>query len=722
MAKPKTAPPPPAESIQLLPIKRDGSSSEGGSDVDSGDPVDPDVDLNSDFGDENDPLQGDVDPERARTGTRAQTRGRPRVGPRPPRSRSPSAASLRRRKLRSNCVSSIGVLLGLFVVLAVIFGAGISAFIYWFKPRGAGGSSGSADDDISKGTFIDLGYATYVGRSLSVYPPSDDGGDRHNTSAAPVGIHRYLGMRYAAPPTGRLRWRPPMPPYDETSLQKATGYRPICMGMGTNPLRDSGLDEDCLFVNVWGPANVVENVTSLPVWVFVQGGGYGANSNADYDGADVVARSNGNIVFVNFNYRAGLYGFLNVPSDNTTSFSSSEESANFGLLDQRALLEWVQQHIHRFGGNPKHVVVHGGSAGAGSVVLHTVYHGGRDDGLFAGMAAESLFVPTLPQCSDLAYKFWRVVDAVCYKGNEAAWTVASALECLRRQTLSTLQDLANVGHPLQHNGTDRPNQPHFYWGPCIDGTLLADRPSVLFSKGQFVRVPMLYAVATDEGTLFAPNAAAQDEVVDFLLDNFPGLVDSDKGAAVLRQHYPQLPQLPYHNSWFPTAAQVYAELVFVCPTIATLDAVAAINKKQSTPLFAYRFAMKDAGYLARGTGTVHMMDVAAIFGPKNVACCPPDSFTTDEDEDDDGGGKDHSSDRDNNPGLVPIMMDYYLSFVRTLDPNTHKSAHAAEWGTWNNNKSRLVITSGRDQSMETVPDDVVERCRVWLDLADVTGQ
>ncbi|CAK7241469.1 MAG: hypothetical protein STHCBS139747_002931 [Sporothrix thermara] len=744
----KTAPAQ-AESIRLLPIKGGGGG--GGSDA-HGEvtaDLDPEFDLDSDFGDESAPLQGDAESRRAKTRTKSQTQTqtqthtRPRAGPRP-RSRSPSPAALRRRQLRKNCVSSIGVLLGFSVVLAVIFGAVISSVDYWFKPHAGGSSSGSgsgsgAGDDISKGPFMDLGYATYVGKALSVYPPSDDGGDRHNTSAPPVAIHRYLGMRYAAPPTGQRRWRAPLPPYEETALQRATTFRDICIGLGVSAHPGSGQDEDCLFVNVWGPAHVVENVTSLPVWVFVQGGGYNANSNADIDGADVVARSNGSIVFVNFNYRVGLYGFLGVPSDNSTtattssssSFSSSSEpqdTANFGLLDQRALLEWVQKHIHRFGGNPRHVVVHGGSAGAGSVALQTVAYGGRNDGLFAGIVSESLFVPTLPQCTDVAYKFWRAVDAVCYSGDQEAWTVESALACLRQQTMPVLQDVVNVGHALRYNGEDRPGKAQFYWGPCIDGTLLADRPSVLFQNGQFVRVPMLYGLATDEGTLFAPDASSQDEVVDFVVNNFPGLAANDTGANVVRQYYPQVPSQPVHNSWYPTLAQVYGELAFICPTVATLDAVAAAatathenrnqtnNQTNNSTLYAYRYFMKDPDNFVAGTGTVHMMDAAAIFGPKNVACCPPASYTTD-----DADGADHSEDRDGNPGLVPVMMDYYLSFVRTFNPNTYKSAHATEWGTWDN-KSRLIIMSGSAQAMETVPDDLVARCRVWQDLAGVTGQ
>ncbi|CAK7264555.1 hypothetical protein SEPCBS119000_001056 [Sporothrix epigloea] len=704
--------PPPAESIRLGPMNR------GDSEDSSAKQAHRDLDLDSIFGDENEPLQGDAAP--GRNCTQRLARDRPRDGPRP-RSESPPPASLRRRRLRSGCWSLVGILVGLLVVLAVISSAVASAMIYWTKPK-AKGDAGPVDN-ISDGPFVDLGYATYVGQALSVYPPSDDGGSSHNRSAAPVAIHRYLGMRYAAPPVGDLRWRPPARPHQELDLQKATNFRSICIGLEATPRPGSGQDEDCLFVNVWGPANVVENTTSLPVWVFVQGGGYNSNSNADIDGADVVARSNGSIVFVNFNYRVGLYGFLSVPTDGTTTSLPPEISANFGLLDQLALLEWVQQHIHRFGGNPRHVVVHGGSAGAGSVVLHAIAGGGRGNSLFAGMVSESLYVPALPQCKDVAYKFWRAVDAVCYKSSKETWSVATALACLRRQTLSVLQDLVNVDHPLQYDGQDRPGKPLYYWGPCMDGTLFAERPSSAFQQGRFVHVPMMYGVATDEGTLFVPNAASQEEVVQFVLDNFPALAADDRGAEAVRQYYPLLPPLPKHNDWFPTLARVFGELSFVCPTINILDAVAAVPGDKDSTLYAYRYAMEDPDTVAAGLGTVHMMDGAAIFGPGNLACCPPASYTADDGDDGDDGAEHTDDARNGNPGLVPVMMDYYLSFVRTLNPNTFKSAQAAEWKTWDkSSRSRLVITSGHQQAMETVPEDLLERCRVWLDLADWTEQ
>ncbi|KAL1890961.1 hypothetical protein Sste5346_007958 [Sporothrix stenoceras] len=646
---------------------------------------------------------------------------------------------LRRRRRRT--AGLLGIVT-FFILCFFIIAAGID---YRRKRNRPPVSDGDGND--INGPRVDLGYATYAGIHLpKVYPPSNDGGDAHDTSAMPIAVNKFLGMRYAAPPVGERRWKAPAPPDNETDVKPATQFRSICLGMGATPMPGNGQDEDCLFVNVWAPAAAMDNSekdkdkdansTGLPVWVFIQGGGYNANSNPNIDGADVIARSGGNLVTVNFNYRVGMYGFLAPPLPDSFASFPVDFVHNAGLLDQRALLNWIQVHIHRFGGDPNHVVIHGGSAGAGAVALHTVAHGGRDDGLFVGAAAESVFVPTLPSCKDVAYKFWRAVHAAC--GEKEVFTVPEALACLRKKPVEQLQRHANVPSSFRYhrNATaEGPGSAGFYWGPCVDGDLITDRPSVLFQQGKFVRVPMLYGVASDEGTLLVGNAGSQDGVVHFIVSNYPGLGPANENGtatAVISQHYPQAPAVPEHASWFPTLAQVYGELTFVCPAVNTLDAVANVttssdSSTSSSPLtlFAYRYAMQDQELMDEGLGTVHMMDAAAVFGPSNVHCCPPKSYYHD-----DESNASPEDDRNGNPGLVPVMMDYYISFVRTLNPNTLKSAHTAEWVPWGrpeertdaDKRQRLVVYTGGHQAMETVPADQAERCRVWHDLADLVEQ
>lgn len=214
---------------------------------------------------------------------------------------------------------------------------------------------------------VNLGYATYEGTQV------------------PGGVNRFLGMRYAAAPVGDLRWRAPAPPPTSTTTQPAQSFGPICLGISV-ALPSSTESEDCLFVNVWAPEGA-NTTAKLPVWLFIQGGGYVSNSNANWDGAEVVKQSGNQIVFVNFNYRVAMWGFL------ASQKVQSNGDLNAGLLDQRFLMQWVKTNIASFGGDPDNVIIHGASAGAGSVALHLAAFGGRDDGLFSAAIAESVFFP-----------------------------------------------------------------------------------------------------------------------------------------------------------------------------------------------------------------------------------------------------------------------------------------------------------------------------------------
>ncbi len=115
-----------------------------------------------------------------------------------------------------------------------------------------------------------------------------------------------------------------------------TQFGALCVGTGVGPSETYG--EDCLFVNVFKPTNATA-ASKLPVWVFIQGGGYARNDNGNFNGSEVIQKSGGNVVFANFNYRVGVLGFL-------ASETVREDGAlNAGLLDQRLLLQWVQKHI-----------------------------------------------------------------------------------------------------------------------------------------------------------------------------------------------------------------------------------------------------------------------------------------------------------------------------------------------------------------------------------------
>ncbi|KKY34725.1 putative acetylcholinesterase precursor [Diaporthe ampelina] len=541
---------------------------------------------------------------------------------------------------------------------------------------------------------VNLGYATYVGTKL-------DGG-----------VNRFLGMRYAAPPVGDLRWRAPVAPPTSTTPQSAKAFGPICLGISvTYPV--SYEDEDCLYANVWAPQDA--NTTSnLPVWLFIQGGGYVSNSNANWDGDEVVRQSGNKIVFVNFNYRVSMWGFL------ASSRVQADGSLNAGLLDQRFVMEWVRSNIASFGGDPDNVVIHGASAGAGSVALHLMAFGGRNDGLFSAGIAESVFFPAQPFVDQLEYQFDRLANATGCAARP------DQLACLRALDTKTLQ-AQNV--PSVFPGRTDPPLPLFYWTPCIDGDFLQDLPYNLLAQGRFLDLPLLFGNDNDEGSYFATNAATPEEMAQFFQNNYPLLTADD--AAAIERTYPLMPALPQHNAWFPSASMAYGEATFVCPAISlfsaytqaassrggggtststnTTAAATAAAAAAAPPLWLYRYNVVDNDNAAAGVGVPHLWESYAVFGPTNLASNDvPDSYLT------------------YNAPIVPVVMSYFLSFVQTRDPNPLRAPGSPVWESWSapgagSNGSRIVLETNNVR-MEPVEDDQAARCQFWAGLAPRTQQ
>ncbi|MFC0264177.1 carboxylesterase/lipase family protein [Fontibacter flavus] len=180
-----------------------------------------------------------------------------------------------------------------------------------------------------------------------------------------TGIQKYFGIPFAKPPIGELRWKAPQA-VDNWSGVKETkefGPRPIQrLVFGDMNSRSNGVSEDCLYLNVWTPAS--RNTENLPVLVYFFGGGFvaGDGSEPRYDGENMAKEG---IVVVTINYRLGIFGFLAHPE--LSAEAPYKASGNYGLLDQTLALQWVQENIAAFGGDPKKVTIAGESAGSISV-------------------------------------------------------------------------------------------------------------------------------------------------------------------------------------------------------------------------------------------------------------------------------------------------------------------------------------------------------------------
>ncbi|KAF5577318.1 triacylglycerol lipase II precursor [Fusarium pseudocircinatum] len=525
----------------------------------------------------------------------------------------------------------------------------------------------SSDDDKEEqakkkeGPFVDLGYSKYQGNVLE------------------SNIHEYLGIRYAKAPTGDLRWKAPQEPESTTGTLKAQEYAPYCPGV--NDGLSSRIDEDCLFANIWTPANATSD-SKLPVMIFFQSGGYIRNASPYVNGTQLISASNNNIIFVNFNYRVGMFGFL------ASKEVKEDGDLNAGLLDQRFLLNWIQKHIEEFGGDPEHVVLHGESAGAGSVALQLVAYGGKDEGLFAGAIAESTFMPGLPSPDDLQYQFDRVVNATdCADADDT-------LKCLRGIKSTDLQT-----HNAKAPFDGRTYRSYFYWAPTTDGDMFSDLPSKLYEKGEFVKVPLLSGSCTNEGSNYAVNAGSSAQFIRYMQNEYPYLTTDD--TETILDLYPQEPKIAKHDTWFPSASRAYGEATFICPTNNILNAFA--EHADHKTLWSYRYNVAIEEFTNDGYGVPHVSNAPAVFGPDMTAAKAGPSYRT------------------YNAPMVPIVQNYWISFVRSFDPNTHRDEDAPRWENWGDDQRRLVFELNNN-TMESVDKGQQERCEAWLDMSGTTKQ
>jgi para-nitrobenzyl esterase len=202
------------------------------------------------------------------------------------------------------------------------------------------------------------------------------------------GVVSFKGIPYAAPPVGALRWRPPQPMAPWTGVRQAAEFGANCMQgrFGPPQARASQAPpswEDCLFLNVWRPANAAAGAR-LPVMVWIHGGGFTGGSGSSPNTAGTQFAKQG-VVLVTFNYRLGRFGFFAFPA--LSREHPEELKGNYAYMDQIAALKWVQRNIAAFGGDPKNVTIFGFSAGGVSV--HSLLASPLARGLFHKVIVQS---------------------------------------------------------------------------------------------------------------------------------------------------------------------------------------------------------------------------------------------------------------------------------------------------------------------------------------------
>ena len=292
-------------------------------------------------------------------------------------------------------------------------------------------------------------------------------------------VRSFLGIPYAAPPVGDLRWQPPVPAAKWTGVRKATEFGAHCMQgkvFGDMKFRDPGGSEDCLTLNVWVPAK--PSAAKLPVMVWIYGGGFaaGTTSEARQDGTNLAQQG---VIVVSMNYRLGVFGFFVHPE--LAKESGHNAAGNYGFFDQTAALRWVHENIAAFGGDPGNVTIFGESAGSFSVSAQ-----------MASPLSKGLFQKAIGESGGAFYSGGLTFEPRSAREEKDAKTVSAKLG------VSTLAELRAIPAQKLLDAFAPPRSPGFDFGPDVDGYFLPEPVPAIFAAGKQNDVPLLAGWNHDE--------------------------------------------------------------------------------------------------------------------------------------------------------------------------------------------------------------------------------
>jgi para-nitrobenzyl esterase len=410
------------------------------------------------------------------------------------------------------------------------------------------------------------------------------------------GIAAFKGIPYAAPPVGALRWRPPADPLRWSGVRDAIDYGPWA------PQRSSTLDgvmgaeqaaqsEDCLTLNLWSPGL---DQTRRPVMVWIHGGSFARGSGGQGLFEGHALSRHGDLVVVTLNYRLGVFGFSHLA---TATAGAVPATGNEGLLDQIKALQWVQDNIEHFGGDPHNVTLFGESAGAMAI-----------GALLTSPAARGLFHKAILQ-SGACHSFATLASAPLLgeallkaTGLDAdRLCMASTAELLLAQ--QSIEHGQVEGYPLARIGG-------LPFRPVVDGTVLPVRPYAAIEAGVAAGIPLMVGTTADEWRLFGalqPAITGLSEAnlfkrLGYFIDHaqLPALVDSYRQTLVARGIEPTPPEL---------FMAIQTDRVFRIPALRLLER----QQPHEHRLYSYLFDWKSPA-AGGALGACHAIELAYVFG------------------------------------------------------------------------------------------------------------
>ncbi len=449
-------------------------------------------------------------------------------------------------------------------------------------------------------------------------------------------VRTFLGVPFAAPPVGPLRWKPPQPAAKWAGVRETTAFGHRCEQLNVYEdmnFRDSGASEDCLNLNVWTPAK--DSKANLPVMVWIYGGGFsgGAISEPRQEGEHLAHKG---VVVVSMNYRLGMLGFFVHPD--LAAESPHHAAGNYGLMDQTAALEWVKRNIAAFGGNPNNVTIFGESAGSFSVSAQ-----------MASPLAQGLFAHAIGESGAAFYgRGLSFRPLATRETTDPAW----ALAVFGTSDLAALRAMS--ADDLMNKMAAQKNAGHAPFSPDIDGYFLPDSVPEIFKEGKQAHVPLMAGWNRDEPSALEVNVPAPPTA-----DSFRAMAEKEFGSRAddFLKVFPNSTDAEAVRSAIDFAGDRFL-------TFATWQWLQAQVENGGSPVYRYYFVRPAPGdkYNPAGSGAFHSDEIEYVFGMLDSrvgAVWQPEDYK-----------------------ISDLMETYWTNFARTGNPNGDSGAAGQGVPNW----------------------------------------
>ncbi|XP_066564946.1 neuroligin-1 [Amia ocellicauda] len=517
-------------------------------------------------------------------------------------------------------------------------------------------------------------------------------------------VIQFLGVPYAAPPTGERRFQPPEPPSPWSDIRNATQFAPVCpqtilegrlpevmlpvwftnsLEIVSTYVQDQS--EDCLFINIYVPTEDVKRISKecarkpgkkicrkggpltkkqnddlgdnegaedediresgspKPVMVFIHGGSYMEGTGNMFDGS--ILASYGNVIVITVNYRLGVLGFL--------STGDQAAKGNYGLLDQIQALRWTSENIAFFGGDPLRITVFGSGAGASCVNLLTLSH--YSEGNRWSNSTKGLFQRAIAQ-SGTALSSW----AVSFQPAKYARMLAKKVGCNQQDTVELVECLQKKHYKELVDQDIQPARYHIAFGPVIDGDVIPDDPQILMEQGEFLNYDIMLGVNQGEGLKFVELIVDNENGVqandfDYAVSSFvDDLYGYPQGKDILREtiKFMYTDWADRHNpeTRRKTLLALFTDHQWVAPAVATAD----LHSSFGSPTYFYAFYHHcQTEQVPAWADAAHGDEIPYVFGLPMIG--PTELFPCNFSK--------------NDVMLSAVVMTYWTNFAKTGDPN-----------------------------------------------------